>query len=102
MKVDGRNVQLTPEQFRAYVELSGKAAKSYFNEFIKTREWRAMTDDERREAVKDALGEFRASARDELKQRYPDLAGTRPVGARRDEFVPPPPPPGFEPVGAAR
>jgi hypothetical protein len=103
--VDGKRVSLTQEQFNDYVRLSGQAAKSYFDLYINTPIWKQMTDDERREEVKDVLAEFRAAARDELKGRYPELAGKPsarpPAGARPvadEEFVPPPPPPGFEVV----
>ena len=98
---DGVRVQLSPEQYRAYVELSGKAAKSYFDLYITTPIWRNMTDDERREEVKEVLQEFRATAREELKARYPELRGADSKRSRipregegtGDEFVPPPPPP---------
>lgn len=88
LRIGKENRKLTPEQYGAYVELSGKPAKQYLDEFIKTREWRAMGDDERREHLKETLTEFRDIARGELKRRYPEL----------DEEVPPPPPPGFVPV----
>jgi hypothetical protein len=101
--VDGRRVPLTPEQFRDYVQLSGQPAKQYLTEFIKSPEWRAMSDDERREEVQDVLKEFRATAREELKQRHPELAGRPeevpppPTGAEPIEGLPPPPT-GFEVV----
>ena len=65
--------------------------------------WRHMTDDERREEVEKQLKEFRAAAREELKERYPELAGKVPppprgIAKAEDEFVPPPPPPGFQAV----
>ncbi|MFP5328862.1 MAG: thermonuclease family protein [Alphaproteobacteria bacterium] len=106
--VDGKRVKLTQEQFARYVQLSGQPAKQYFSEFIKSPVWKHMTDDERREEVKESLAGFRDAARDELKRLYPELRGKSlpppPAGARAakssnaagDEFVIPPPPDGFE------
>lgn len=86
LMVAGQRVQLDPDQYADYVELTGKAAKAYLDQFVRSPEWQAMTDDERREEVKEAFEEFRGAARDELKLRYPELAGGKA----------PPLPPGFE------
>lgn len=87
IKVAGVNTQLTPEQYGYYVQLSGQPAKSYLADFIKSPDWQAMTDDERRDHLRETMSDFRASARDELKAMFPELA------AEKDDL-----PPGFEPL----
>ncbi len=126
--VNSQSVDLTAEQYDEFVQLTGKPAKLYLDEFMATPEWRSMPDPERVEFVKETLAEFRDIGRDALKARYPELAGA--VAAEKagvklrprslSEVVPPeyikqpgisafngivpaefrtaPPPPGFEPV----
>ena len=91
LTVNGKKVELTPEQFADYVHLSGSAAKTWLDSYIKSDEWRAMSDDERRDAVKDGFKDFRDAARDELKRHYPELQGS--VGE-----APPVPPPSAAPA----
>jgi hypothetical protein len=76
LMIDGARVRLTPEQYSAYVQLSGQPAKQYFGEFIRTPEWRGMTDDEKREFMGAIMKEFREIARGELRRLYPELQGT--------------------------
>lgn len=104
--VQGKRVPLTAQQYDDLVQMTGHAAKAYLDGYIRSKEWRAMTDDERRDSVQDAFKEFRATARDELRQRYPSLAinsppspQTKPVGGHRRGGPLPPPPSGFVRVG---
>lgn len=69
--VDGQRVELSPEQYADLVQRTGKPAKQYLNEFIRSDEWRSMPDDARVELVRDTLGEFREAGREALKKRYP-------------------------------
>jgi hypothetical protein len=86
LTIDGEKRKLTPAQYSAYVQLSGKPAKSYFDQFIQTDDWKSMTIEEQRDEAKDALKEFRESAREQLKQMFPELSKAGAI---------PPPPPGF-------
>jgi hypothetical protein len=100
LKFDGAKRELTPEQYDAFVQLSGQPAKQYLTGFIKTREWRAMDADGKREFVRETLREFRAGARETLRERFPDL-GTKGEGGLPPlppGFVIPPLPAGFEMV----
>lgn len=95
--VAGKRVPLTPSQYDEYVQLSGKAAKSYLEQFITTPEWKAMTDDERRDEVKGALEDFRGAARDELRTNYPELNGDGGASPQAGgDAALPPLPPGFQ------
>jgi hypothetical protein len=94
LRVDGKTHQLTPEQYDAYVQLSGQPARQYLEQFIRTPEWRSMDADTKREFLKETMTEFRASAREGLQERYPELqAGKLPPMPKG--FVLPPLPPGF-------
>lgn len=73
MRVDGKRVDLTPEQYDELMQLTGKPAEQYLDEFMRTDEWRSMRDDERVEFVRETLSEFREAVRDALRQRYPEL-----------------------------
>jgi hypothetical protein len=82
LTIDGVKHRLTPEQYSYYVQLSGKPAKAFFSGYIGSDEWQNMTEEERRDTAKERLKEFRAGARGQLKQMFPDLGA-------------PPPPAGF-------
>jgi len=88
--IDGQRKQLTPEQFHLYVQLSGRPAKKYLEGVIASPEWATISDDERRDFLKDTLREYRDAARDQLKQMFPDLGGAAPSTAL------PPLPPGAQ------
>ena len=94
LRIDGKTHQLTPEQYDAYVQLSGKPARQYLEQQIRTPEWRAMDVDTKREFLKETMTEFRASAREGLKERYPELQGGK-LPPMPKGFVLPPLPPGF-------
>ena len=94
LRVDGKTHMLTPEQYDAYVQLSGQPAKQYLEQFIRTPEWRSMDADTKREFLAETMTEFRASAREGLKERFPELqAGELPPMPK--EYEMPPLPPGF-------
>ena len=79
LRTDGQTVQLTPEQYDVYLQMSGKPARQYLEQQIRTPEWRSMDADTKREFLKGTMEEFRASARDGLKERFPELeAGNLP------------------------
>jgi hypothetical protein len=71
--VDGQKVPLDPQQYDELVQLSGQPAKKALAQTLSSAEWKAMTDEDRREFVKETLEDFRASARDELLKRHPEL-----------------------------
>lgn len=52
--------------------------------------------DTRRELLKETMTEFRASAREGLKERFPELRATGKLPPLPEGFVLPPMPPGFE------
>jgi hypothetical protein len=73
--VDGKHVPLDAQQYDTFVQLSGKAAKVAIAQEMASPEWRQMSDDDRRDDIKSILTDMRENARDELRQRYPELAG---------------------------
>ena len=73
LRIDGKTVQLTPEQYNAYVQLAGRPARQYLEQQIRTPEWRSMDADIKCEFLKETMTEFRASAREGLKERFPEL-----------------------------
>lgn len=75
MKIEGKRVDLTPEQFDELVQLSGQPAKKYLDGVVRLPMWRQMRDDERVEFVREALKEFRAAGREGLIERHPELKG---------------------------
>ena len=85
IRVNGVNQRLTPEQYSYYVQLSGKPAKAYLEAHMRTPDYFTLTDDEKRDALKETMEEFRASAREELRAMFPELQN-------RDDDLPP----GFE------
>jgi hypothetical protein len=94
IRVSGKTHKLSAEQFDAYVQLSGQTAKTYLEQFISTPEWRSMDADTKREFLKETMAEFRASAREGLKERFPELQrGKLPPMPKGYEM--PPIPPGF-------
>jgi DNA-binding response OmpR family regulator len=86
LRVNGKRVDLTPQQFDELQQLTGKPARAYLEQHISSAEWKRMNDDERVEFVREAFKEFRATARDTLKQRYPELGGEeKPKRGNRSE-----------------
>lgn len=73
--IDRRKVDLTPAQFDEYVQLSGKPARAALEAEIASPEWKGLTDNERRELVRETFKDFRAAARDALVQNHPELGG---------------------------
>jgi hypothetical protein len=93
LRIDGKRVDLTAEQYDELVQLSGQPAKKYLDGFVKTDEWRSMAMEERVEFLKETMKEFRATAREALKERYPELVGTTAPAPANSNL--PPLPPGF-------
>jgi hypothetical protein len=97
--VAGKHVQLNPQQYDELIQLAGKPAKSAIAHEMASPEWRQMSDDDKRDAIKSILSDMRSSARDELRSRYPELSGqggapsAAPIHNHADL---PPLPPGFE------
>lgn len=81
LTIEGRRVDLTPEQYDKLVQLSGAPAKQYLEEQIRSPEWRSMNDGERREFVKEALADFRQAGRAALLELHPELVGGKPTAA---------------------
>jgi hypothetical protein len=79
--------KLTPEQYSYYVQLSGKPAKAFFDGYIQTQEWRAMTPEDRRDFLKETLEDFRKDAREELKRMYPELNSAKGAPPPPAEFA---------------
>ncbi len=94
LRVDGERVDLTAEQYDALAQVTGKPAKMYLDQEMRTPEWRSMGYDERVEFIKDTMREFRAAGTEALKQRYPELAGSGDRRPANDAL--PPPPPGYK------
>ena len=95
LRIDGKTVRLTREQYDVYLQLSGKLAGQYFEQFVRTPEWNQMDHDTRREFLKETMTEFRASARDGLKERYPELQAGGNMPPIPEGYKLPPLPPGF-------
>jgi hypothetical protein len=68
-------VQLTPQQYAEYVEMSGKPARQYLEGVVVDPAWQELTDAERRKFLRDTMTYYRKEARAVLKARYPDLGG---------------------------
>jgi hypothetical protein len=68
-------VQLTPQQYAEYVEMSGKPARQYLEGVVSDPAWQQLTDAERRKFLRDTMTYYRKEARAVLKARYPDLGG---------------------------
>jgi endonuclease YncB( thermonuclease family) len=77
LTVDGKQVELTPEQYSYYVQLSGKPAKKYFEDMLDSRRWQRMSDEHKREFMKKKLEGFRATARGQLKDMFPELQSAK-------------------------
>ena len=75
LKVRGKRFDLTPGQYDELVQLSGKPAKQYLDDYMRTAEWQGMPDDQRVEFVSETLKEFRSAGREALKERYPEFSG---------------------------
>ena len=84
--VEGKRVPLDAKQYDEFVQLSGKPAKQYLSEQIRTPQWRAMSDEDRRQLVKEALEDFRASGREALIERHPELGRSTPANDPWAEF----------------
>jgi hypothetical protein len=104
--IEGRRVDLTQQQYDDYLQLAGQPAKQYLEQQIASPEWQAMTDEDRRQTVRDAMADFRDAARTALLERHPELSAAeagvkRPVllqglrGRAPTSGALPPLPPGF-------
>lgn len=98
--VDGKHVPLDAQQYDTFVQLAGKSAKVAIQQEMASPDWRQMSDDDKRDEIKSILTDMRENARDELRQRYPELNGE--VAAPASPLSPsatqalPPLPPGFQ------
>jgi hypothetical protein len=75
LTIKGQRVALDAKQYDELTQLSGQPAKQYLAQAMHSPEYRAMTDVDRVEFVKDALAEFRDAGRSALIERHPELAG---------------------------
>ena len=98
LRIDGKTHTLSPKQYDVYVQLSGKPARQYLEQFIQTPEWQSMDADTQREFLKETMTEFRASARDGLKERYPELQAGGKMPPIPEGYRLPPLPSGFVPA----
>jgi hypothetical protein len=89
---DGQRIELSPMQYDQFVQLAGKPAKAAIAREMVSPEWRRMSDDEKRDEVKSILSDMRDAARDELRARYPELAGAPAASATAGSALPPLPP----------
>jgi endonuclease YncB( thermonuclease family) len=89
IRIEGKAVNLSPPLYDEFVQLSGQPAKKYLEQQIRTRDWRSMNDEDRRQFVKDTLAEFRDTAREELIKRHPELGGATPSPANDLPALPP-------------
>ncbi len=96
VRSNGVDQRLNPEQYAYYVQLSGKPAKLHLEEYIKTPEWQGLTDDERRDYLRETLAEFREDARGQLFQMFPELNAEPDLPPLPPGFQLPPMPAGFE------
>jgi endonuclease YncB( thermonuclease family) len=84
---DGNKVTLSPEQYDQFVQLAGQPAKAALAKEMASPEWRQMSDDDKREAVKSIISDMRDAARDELRSTSAPAAAPSAL---------PPLPPGYQ------
>jgi hypothetical protein len=56
--VQGKRIPLDAQQYGELVQLSGQPAKQALTQALKSPEWKAMGDEDRRQFVKDYAGEL--------------------------------------------
>jgi hypothetical protein len=54
------------ERYDQHVHLAGKPLKAHLEQYVTTPEWKALTDNERRDYLAGTLRETRAAAREQL------------------------------------
>lgn len=96
VRVGGVDRPLTPEQYAMYVQLAGKPAKAHLEEYVGTPEWKALSDDERRDYLADTLKETRADAREQLIGMFPELSAAADLPPMPPGYQLPPLPSGFQ------
>jgi len=69
-----RDVDLTPDEFDAYVETAGQIAKSRVSFLMNLAGWSRLPDDARLNMVMRTIRDAREAARAAMLQCYPDLA----------------------------
>ncbi|URD60482.1 thermonuclease family protein [Sphingomonas sp. KRR8] len=87
--VQGKRVDLNAQQYDQLVQLAGKPARTYLAQYVASPEYQAMSDEQRRDAISEAMKDFRASGVDALRGMYPELGGGYGLGDVK------PLPPGF-------
>lgn len=81
-------VELSPEQYDRYHEVSGKRGYNAISQLIRSDRWKAMDEDAKQKAVSKIMDTVRGATRAELFGGKPKKAEPRPV-------LIPAPPPGF-------
>lgn len=69
-------VSLTGEEYARFVELAGKPAKEYLDQFVANGAFNQMSDGPdgmKAEVVKNIIGSFRKAARAQMLQEFPEL-----------------------------
>jgi endonuclease YncB( thermonuclease family) len=91
----GDKIDLTPKQYDEFVQLAGKPAKVALAQEMASPQWRSMPDAAKTAEVRSIISNMRDSARDEMRQRYPELGGQDQGSAPAQRAALPPLPPGF-------
>lgn len=65
--VSGVDIELTPEEHKAYVSVSGRAAKSFLDRAVQTSGYKAFSEEEKKDYILDELRDFRAETRKALE-----------------------------------
>lgn len=69
-------VKLTPQEYDQFSELSGKGAKTYLDELVKSPAFEKMSpgpDGMRAEIIRNVIGNFREQARSQMMLKHPEL-----------------------------
>jgi hypothetical protein len=105
--VNGERVPLDPSQYDEYQRTAGSLASQALRPVVSSPQWKALTDTDKGEAIKDAFKSARHDARDALLANHPELgAGSMPAmpsgysapGVGRLTQVPSPPVRGVPPL----
>lgn len=74
--------EMTPREYGAFQEASGSLGKMWIEDLVRSPEWKAMTGEDRQDAVREIMRKARKMTKAEM------------FGGDNDN-LPPPPPPGF-------
>ena len=67
MGIAGQNIELRPEQQRAYQSVSGKIAYPMLQMLVGSQEWKAATDQQKMDAVESVVRNSREATREGMK-----------------------------------